>query len=185
MALSEFDRSLLERCLAREPRSWENFVDRFLGLVLHVVNHTALSRGMKLSESDREDLVSSVFLAIVDQEFAVLRNFRGNSSLATYLTVVSRRVVVKELLKRSPVVSLQDEEAVESVDVESRIEDREEVDRLLAALPENEATVVRMYHLEGKTYNEISANVGIPTNSIGSLLSRARTKLRSSHANLG
>ena len=30
MALSEIDRNLLQRCLARKPRAWEDFVDRFM-----------------------------------------------------------------------------------------------------------------------------------------------------------
>ncbi len=41
MALSEIDRNLLDRCLQRKPRAWEDFVDRFMGLVVHVVSHTA------------------------------------------------------------------------------------------------------------------------------------------------
>lgn len=179
MALSEFDRSLLERCLTREPRSWENFVDRFLGLVLHVVHHTAHTRGIRLAESDREDLVASVFVAIVQNDFAVLKNFRGKSSLATYLTVVARRVVVKELVGRAPLASLPEtEDIAEPVSFESRIEDRDEVERLLSALPDNEAEVVRMYHLEGKSYGEIGAHVGMPPNSVGPMLSRARAKMR-------
>lgn len=179
MALSEFDRSLLQRCLDREPRSWENFVDRFLGLVLHVVNHTAQCRGIRLGESDREDLVADVFLAIVRDDFAVLKNFRGKSSLATYLTVVSRRVVVRELLRRGSVATLSSaDEVAEPVGFEARIQDRDEVERLLSELPDNEAQVVRMYHLEGKTYTEISSQVGMPENSVGPLLSRARTKMR-------
>lgn len=179
MALSEFDRNLLDRCLAREPRSWEDFADRFLGLVLHVVNHTAQSRGIRLSESDREDLVSGVFLAIVQDEFAVLRNFRGKSSLATYLTVVSRRVVVRDLLRRAPMASFAAaEDVIEPATFESRIQDRDQVERLLAGLPDQEAEVVRMYHLEGKSYGEISAHVGMPANSVGPMLSRARSKMR-------
>jgi RNA polymerase sigma-70 factor (ECF subfamily) len=35
-----------------------------------------------------------------------------------------------------------------------------------------------MYHLEGKTYQEISRSVGMPENSVGPMLSRARAKLR-------
>ena len=31
VALSEIDRSLLDRCLNRKPRAWEDFVDRFMG----------------------------------------------------------------------------------------------------------------------------------------------------------
>ena len=179
MALSEFDRSLLQRCLAREPRSWENFVDRFLGLVLHVVNHTAHCRGIRLAESDRDDLVSEVLLAIVHNDFAVLKNFRGKSSLATYLTVVSRRVVVRELMRRGSLSTLPvTAEVAESDTFESRIEDRDEVERLLGLLPGDEADVVRMYHLEGKSYREISSHTGMPENSVGPMLSRARSKLR-------
>lgn len=182
MALSEFDRDLLQRCLSREPRSWENFVDRFLGLVLHVVNHSAQSRGIRLTESDREDLVADVFLAVVHDDFAVLKRFRGLSSLATYLTVVSRRVVVRELMRRGPISMLNAAEDIpqESMTAEeARISNHEEVEQLLAALPEQEAQVVRMYHLQGMSYNEISDQVGMPENSVGPMLSRARSKMRS------
>ena len=180
MALSEFDRNLLQSCLAKEPRSWENFVDRFLGLVLHVVNHAASTRSLRLTDQDREDLVSEVFLAVVRDDFAVLRQFRGRSSLATYLTVVARRVVVRQLMKRGTVATLTTDVDVAnpSANFESRISAKEEVDRLLADLSQTEAAVIRMYHLEGKSYGEISSVVGMPENSVGPMLSRARSKMR-------
>jgi RNA polymerase sigma-70 factor (ECF subfamily) len=180
MALSEFDRNLLQRCLAREPRSWENFVDRFLGLVLHVVNHTAQSRSMRLTDQDREDLVADIFLAVVRDDFAVLKQFRGKSSLATYLTVVARRVVVRELMKRNSQATLSPAvtDVVEQASFEQRISNEEEVARLLSGLPDSEAEVVRMYHLEGKSYSEISSHIGMPENSVGPMLSRARSKMR-------
>ena len=56
--------------------------------------------------------------------------------------------------------------------------DRDEVARLLEELEGTEALVVRMYHLEGKSYQEISTLVGMPENSIGPTLSRAREKMR-------
>ena len=65
VVLSEIDRNLLQRCLAQKPRAWEDFVDRFIGLVVHVVSHSAQSRSLRLSPEDREDLVAGVFLAIV------------------------------------------------------------------------------------------------------------------------
>jgi RNA polymerase sigma-70 factor (ECF subfamily) len=39
-----------------------------------------------------------------------------------------------------------------------------------------------MYHLDGKTYQEISGVTGMPTNSVGPMLSRARAKLRAAGA---
>ena len=77
MALSEIDRNLLARCLARKPRAWEDFVDRFMGLALHVIDHSAQSRSLRLAADEREDLASDVFLAFVKDDFAVLRRFRG------------------------------------------------------------------------------------------------------------
>jgi RNA polymerase sigma-70 factor, ECF subfamily len=181
VALSDIDRNLLDRCLSGKPRAWEDFVDRFMGLVVHVVNHTAQCRSLQLSRSDREDLAADVFLTVIDNDMAVLRHFRGHSSLATYLTVIARRVVVRKLVERRSAVPLGDmvaHAAAEDVQLEQRISDQEEVGRLLSQLQGSEETVVRMYHLEGKSYQEISRTVGMPENSVGPLLSRARAKLR-------
>ena len=183
MAFSDIDRQLLQRCLARQPRAWEDFVDRFLGLVVHVVNHTTQSRSIGISTQDREDLAAEVFAALLADDYAVLRRFRGQSSLATYLTVVARRVVVRELLKRKiiPVPSDTgeiDQIADQSGSIEERVANREEVERMLDELEGEEADVVRLYHLEGKSYDEISRSTGVPTGSIGPTLSRARAKLR-------
>jgi RNA polymerase sigma-70 factor (ECF subfamily) len=150
---------------------------------VHVVNHSAQSRSIRLSEQDREDLTAEVFVAIVEDDLGILRRFRGESSLATYLTVIARRVVVRELLKRKSVVSLNEvgeSEASHSDgrSAEERISSRDEVERLLRTLHGPEADVVRMYHLEGKSYQEISSRIGMPENSIGPTLSRARAKLR-------
>jgi RNA polymerase sigma-70 factor (ECF subfamily) len=182
VALSEIDRNLLQRCLARKPRAWEDFVDRFMGLVVHVVNHSAQSRSLRLAPEDREDLIAQVFLAIVKDDLGVLRNFRGESSLATYLTVIARRVVIGELLKQKPHSRLAGQgsalEAAQLGTDEQRVSNREEVERLLSGLDGAEAKVVRMYHLEGKSYQEISSAVGMPENSVGPTLSRAREKMR-------
>lgn len=180
MALSPLDRTLLQNCLAREPHAWEQFVDRYLGLVSHVIHHTARCRSMRITPQDFEDLCSEVFLNIVRDDFALLRRFRGQSSLATYLTVVARRIVVRELLQRKVQTSLGEVAAEASTNGNhvERISDREEVERLMQTLNGPEAEVVRLYHLEGKSYDEISSVIGMPTNSIGPTLTRARAKMR-------
>lgn len=181
MALSDIDRTLLERCLGHKPRAWEDFVDRFMGLVFHVVNHTAQCRSIMLSADDREDLAADVLLAIVANDYAALRRFRGESSLATYLTVVARRVVVRRLLEShsaTPLSTVADTAVSPEGTVEQRMTDRDEVERLMGQLDGQEADVIRMYHLEGKSYQEISRTIGMPTNSVGPLLTRARAKLR-------
>src|SRR5439155_7397596 len=80
VALSDIDRQLLQRCMARQPHAWEDFVDRFLGLVVHVIHHTSTSRSIAVSPHDLEDLASEVFIAILADDYSVLRRFRGQSS---------------------------------------------------------------------------------------------------------
>src|SRR5215831_8894345 len=58
VALSDIDRNLLDRCLNGKPRAWEDFVDRFTGLVVHVITHTAQCRSIRISNADREDLAA-------------------------------------------------------------------------------------------------------------------------------
>lgn len=186
MALTEIDRTLLKRCLSEEPGAWKDFVDRFIGLFVHVVNHTAHARSVPLSPDDVEDLSAEVFVTLLSNNYAALRAFRGKSSLATYLTVIARRIVVKEITQRKlseamghvPVHGSSLDAARVGVTESQRIENREEVARLLSDLPPREADVIRQFHLEGKSYREISASLGIPENSIGPTLNRARERMR-------
>jgi RNA polymerase sigma-70 factor (ECF subfamily) len=95
--------------------------------------------------------------------------------------VIARRVVVRKLVEGRSAIPLSEmvhHAAADDPEVEQRISDHDELDRLLGELRGSEAAVVRMYHLEGKTYQEISHVVGMPENSVGPMLSRARSKLR-------
>jgi len=185
VALTEIDRNLLNRCLGREPGAWKDFVDRFIGLFVHVINHTAHARNARLTPQDVDDLCAEIFVALLADDLAILRRFRGNSSLATYLTVVARRIVVREIAKRQArdvrerfAAQTATHETTESSPAEQRLEDREEVEKLLKELPERDAEILRQHHLEGKSYEQISAELGIPQNSVGPTLSRARERLR-------
>ncbi|MDX1968642.1 MAG: sigma-70 family RNA polymerase sigma factor [Planctomycetaceae bacterium] len=185
MALTELDRSLIQRCLAHEPGAWKDFVDRYAGLFVHVIQHTGHARSIALSPEDVDDLCSDVLLAVLNDDYAVLRNFRGESSLATYLAVIARRVVVREMIRRRMSEALghvrAHQDSVEQGLHESgRIENRDLVLHMLDGLSESEAAVVRLFHLEGKSYEDISRQLKMPENSIGPLLTRAREKLRRS-----
>src|SRR5262249_52823697 len=92
-----------QRCLNHEPGAWNDFVDRYLSLIYHVVHYTAHLRSVSLAPEDVEDVAAEVLLQIVANDYAVLRQFRGNSSLATYLTVIARRICGHELTRRNAV----------------------------------------------------------------------------------
>jgi RNA polymerase sigma-70 factor, ECF subfamily len=55
---------------------------------------------------------------------------------------------------------------------------REDLDRALAALPEHHRVVVLLADVEGFTYGEIGATLGLPVGTVRSRLSRARCALQ-------
>jgi RNA polymerase sigma-70 factor (ECF subfamily) len=185
VALTALDRTLLQRCLNHEPGAWNDFVDRFLGLIYHVIHHTSYLRSVPLHAEDIEDLAAEILLQVVANDYAVLRQFRGHSSLATYLTVISRRLCVHELTRRAAAREVQPQvngpakvEPEEPHRAEIGLENLEEVAKLLKKLPAREREVVRQCYIEGRSYEEISTELGIPVNTIGPILSRARKRLR-------
>jgi RNA polymerase sigma-70 factor, ECF subfamily len=186
VALTPIDRELLQRCFAKHPGSWNDFVDRYLSLIYHVIQHTAHLRSARPNPEDIEDIAAEVLLQIVADDYKVLRQFKGVASLATYLTVIARRITIHELNRRQTVreqlrkgdVSEAPDLADESLAAQKGLESLEEVEHLLRKLKGRDREVVRLFYLEGRTYEEISTELNIPVNTIGALLTRARQKLR-------
>lgn len=183
MALSNIDRELLHDCLSGSEQAWRGFCDRYVGLISRTVALVANSFRIPLDAASRDDLVADVFLTLLERDCAALRQFRGESSLAAYLVVIARRTVIKQLAQRQipiaenateiealPDLSQQAMESIEPVDWSSP--------EALRGLSSDEASAIRMFHLEGKTYREIGTHLGLSENSIGPFLSRARDKLR-------
>jgi RNA polymerase sigma-70 factor (ECF subfamily) len=184
VALTAVDRSLLQRCLQKEPGSWNDFVDRFLGLIYHTIHYTAHLRSVPLTPEEVEDLAQEVLVQVVANDYAVLKQFRGHSSLATYLTVIARRISVRELNRRAAqrqaarqrVGTPEQQEGLPAA-AQASLESLEEVQKLLKKLPAREREVVRLFYLEGRTYEEISTELDIPVNTIGPILARVRKRL--------
>jgi RNA polymerase sigma-70 factor (ECF subfamily) len=186
VARTAADQVLVDRCLRHEAGAWKAFVDQFFSLIFHTIRHTGRLVGMPLLEADVEDVAAEVMLQIIRNDFAVLRRFRGQSNLATYLTVITRRVCLHELNRRAaqhmpiqgPDRPQAEPDRLTAAALFSPVESQEEVERLLARLPAPERHVVRLFYLEGHTYQEISSELRIPVNTIGPMLFRARQKLR-------
>lgn len=186
MAFTPTDRDLLHRCLAKAPGAWNDFVDRYISLIYHVIHYTAYLRSVPVGPEDVEDVAAEVMLQIVADDSKALRQFRQQASLATYITVIARRITIHELNRRQAVRSevrqgvakIDSDVPDESEAAVKGVERLEEVESLLRKLKGRDREVVRLYYLQGLSYEEISTETGVPVNSIGSTLSRARKALR-------
>ncbi len=94
MMLQEIDYPLLQRCLKKERFAWEEFVDRFMEMVLQVIEETVRVEKISVSEEEKNELCEAVFRAFRYNNFQLLREFELRCSLSTYLIILSRRLVL-------------------------------------------------------------------------------------------
>lgn len=176
------DAALVQDCLRGAPGAWDRFVDRFAGLFHHVVDRTCSQRRLALSAADRDDVIAEILVEVLKENAAVLRGFAGRSSLATYLAVIARRTAVRMLSHADAHVVRVDLPTAGAAVVDRHADqhraDREEIEGLMDCLEPDEARLIRLHHLEARSYGEISRLTGLPLGSIGPALSRARQKMR-------
>lgn len=177
-AASPDDLRLVADCLAGKRGAWEEFVGRYARLFEHVAVRAASRRGFDLDSAGRDDAVAEMILACLRNDAAVLRGFAGRASLATYLAVIARRVFVRSLVRPSVVPADVAAAPAARDDQAARAADRDEVAALLDRLDTREALLIRLHHLEGRSYGDISRLTGMPLGSIGPALSRAKARLR-------
>jgi RNA polymerase sigma-70 factor (ECF subfamily) len=181
MVLSEQDRDLLNRCLAKVDGAWDSFIDRYLPLLTHVVSSTLETKFGRVPVTAKEDLLAEVLLALVEDDYAILRRFKGQSSLGTYLVVIARRISARRVTKMAKTQnrSLNGQKVAGQNAESAAFENTEEVEALLSRMDSEDASLIRLFHLEHKSYQDIGLEMGIPENSIGPKLSRARDRMRS------
>jgi len=182
LGVSPHDRQLIRACLESAPGAWDEFVGRYAGLLAYVVDRSSAQRQRPLSPADHDDLIAEILVELLKNDAAVLRGFAGRSSFPTYLTVIARRVVVRSLSRESEasrrMQAGHDIQPVDRRNDEAELVDREAIEVLLGRLDEAEAWLVRLHHLESRSYGEISRITGLPIGSIGPALSKARQKMR-------
>jgi RNA polymerase sigma factor (sigma-70 family) len=163
---------LLARFVAgREPAAFEILVWRHGAMVFN------LCQNICRREQDAEDAFQATFLALARKAGTIGRRH----SLGSWLYKVAYRIAlraresaaVRAARERPLVHDCPAASAHESpFDVRSLVRDE------LFRLPEKYRRPLVLFHLEGKTLDEIALELGCPLGTAGSRLSRARDRLR-------
>jgi RNA polymerase sigma factor (sigma-70 family) len=105
------DHHIVRQCLSGSERAWEEFYDRFVGLMRSVVGKSG-----HLSKEDVDDITQSAFLSMT----SALENYDFHQSLPRFVCVVTERVLVDEYRSRS--ASKRGSDA-EMVDLDDSVQD--------------------------------------------------------------
>jgi RNA polymerase sigma factor (sigma-70 family) len=153
----------------------------------HLKSAYNLAKWLTRSHEDAEDIVQESFL----RAFSAFESFRGDdakpqNAKAWLLTIVRNTSMTWLKRNRNARATIGFEEALEdpierSPDPEEGLLiscDREQVRQALEQLPLDFREAVILREMEGLSYKEISATVGVPLGTVMSRLSRGRDWLR-------
>jgi RNA polymerase sigma-70 factor (ECF subfamily) len=159
------------------PGNSGNGGDDFAGLVREH-QEALLARATRLcaDRAQASDLVQDTFER-------ALRNFdafeRGTNGRAWLMTIMAR-LFIDQLRKRKIATEVQtldhDELPAEPPAEELKVTSQQ-LHAAIAALPDELRQVIELHELQGLAYRDIEERFAIPKGTIGTRLSRARTKL--------
>ena len=155
-----------------ERELYDRNVDRIFRLACRMSGDETLAR----------DFTQDTFV----RAFEKLKEFRGESSIATWLHVIATSVILNGLKKvtrvRSRELGVDELPEVTSVRREAEPDLKLKLARAIDGLPGSLRMVFVMHDIEGYTHEEIGSALGIPSGTSKAQLFRARNKLRISLA---
>lgn len=186
MALRDPDIRLMLRVRADDPVAFQEMVDAFQHRLVAVMHH------LVGSAEEAEDLAQEVFLRV----YRSRKKYRPRSKFSTWLFTIANNLALNALRSRSrkPVVPLDVRDSGplgprpaeqlakdKAVQPAQRVQQKElagVIQRALENLNERQRMAVVLNKFEDMNYADIAEVMGLTTQAVKSLLSRARTNLR-------
>jgi RNA polymerase sigma-70 factor (ECF subfamily) len=171
--MTEYDDIIyIERTLAGDTESFSVLVERYQSLVFSVVARVVRQL------QDAEDVAQDVFV----KAYSSLAGFRGESRFSTWLCRIAYTSAISHIRRYRPDragVEIQNEhDSCEVYDDGSLHEERlQQLQRLLAQLPPEDAMLLTLYYQHEKTVNELAAITGLSVANVKVRLYRIRKKL--------
>ena len=174
---------LLDRCKAGESAAWDTLIRKYEKSVYK------FAYSLCRNHEEAGDIAGQVFLRLYQN----LHTFRNEASFTSWLFRIVRNTYLDLCVRPAHRSHLSLDAGTDSEPTAGRdIMDpspspetlcmENEVSQMLAKaimhLPAYQRQVLRMYHTEGKSYDEIAEATGLSIGTVKSRLNRARTMLR-------
>lgn len=169
---ADSDVALVAAALAGNPEAFGVLVGRYDRAVYHLAYRT-----LRDVEEARDATQEAFFKA-----FRSLRTFKPEAKFSTWIFSIAYHGCCDRLARRK---RFSNDELPERADASPGPEQAaialDDARRLRAAienLPEKYRTVITLYHLQGKQYDEIANVLGLPMGTVKTHLFRAKEQLR-------
>lgn len=181
---------LIARCAEGDDDAWAEFFRRY-GRFLDYMIRRALSSGGRIANPDDvADVRAEIVAWLVANDGRVLRTYRGESKVTSWIGVVvgrrARRIAQRGAGLRNKTVSLDALTADatshlavgESEDGTPRAKALSALGEAIESLSERDRALLKGAFYDRKSYSDMADELGVRTDSIGQLLFRAKKRLK-------
>jgi RNA polymerase sigma-70 factor (ECF subfamily) len=162
----------LQACIDGHKQAWDAFVETASGIIFRAVERTTLHYGASRDHID--DYVQDVFVRLLKDDCKLLRSYDPQrAALSTWLTLVSRSVVLDRLRRRR-------HRTVPLTDVDQAAPEATEAPPMvpLDALTGQQRLVIRLLYERGLSVIEAANVMGVAPQTIRSAKHKAVLRLR-------
>lgn len=171
--LTEGDKKLIEKIINKNERAFFEFYQENKNSLFNFIYRQIQNR------EDAEEVLQDSFLAFIDG----LRDFRGQSSLKTFLFSIAKHKTISKLRRKKIKKILFSYlpknliESLASVLLEDEIDRQflvKKIDKIFKKLPNDYALVLRLKYKEGYKVAEVAKRLKLSFSATESLIFRAR-----------
>jgi RNA polymerase sigma-70 factor (ECF subfamily) len=182
------DEELVAAVLARRAGAWWELQRRFERVMAGCIRNAMRRYGAFASPEDLEDILATVLLQLVKDDYKKLRAFDAGRGfrLSSWLGLIATRTALDALRRRppasSPLEADDDRQHADSAPLPlDALERRRQGEALLGAirgLAPGEQAFLRLYYEDALDADVIAAQLGISVNTVYSRKNKLRDKLR-------
>ena len=177
---------LINRCIQQKHGAWNEFIRRYQGLIKRSVYYKLAQMNAGSLRSEAEDITQEIFLSIWEKN--LLSGIRDHGCLEVWLSKVAKNMTVSYCKKR-----FRETDRIKYMDIDSLCEARNDPARAcelhemeeillkgMGVLKHKERRSLDLAIREGEKQREIAEIMGIPENTVSTLVRRAKSKVRNS-----
>lgn len=174
---------IIRECLSGDKDAWERLLEKLSPLVFSTIYRTLNKYSYSPSTEDVDDLHNSLFLSLMEDNFKKLRQYKGISSLPSYVRIITVRQVVDFLRKQKQHLSLDSDDMPVQLICDNPLPDKKVertdlINKVLGALAASDKLLLKLIYEKGLEPKAIADIMNISVEAFYSKKSRAKKKIR-------
>jgi len=172
---------IIEGCLRKDKKSWDIFVQKYSKLIYWAIRRRLALNSFDFKQDDIDCIFQEVFLSLLYGN--KLAQIRDTKMIASWLAVAASNETIDFIRRKikqnkrfvSELPEIKDNRFKEELNQRDLLE---LLEHFINNLSSKEKIVISFNLIENRTHREIASIVGIPINTVSTIIVRAKEKLK-------